>query len=166
MGSTDDASTDRHYGPSGVKTATPPNPAATLSPLERARPIPRRRTLVRRARLAISGAFAGLLGLMPHLLHHAGPLAGAALFAGVGGSLLFGALGFVVAIPFLVRMRRRHGSWRLPVAALALFAALFAVSTFVVGPALTGEDENGTRRSDGPAAPARPAAPAGHEAHH
>ena len=120
-----------------------------------------------RLRLVLSGLAAAVLGVLPHALHHAGPLAGAALFAGLGGSLLFGALGLVAAIPFLVRMHRRCGNWRRPLAALALFAAVFAVSTFVVGPALTSDDEDGPGGADVPAAPAAsPAEPAGHEAHH
>ena len=123
----------------------------------------RRPSLLRRARLVASSAAAGVLGLLPHVLHHAGPLAGAALFAGVGGSLLFGGLGFAAAIPFVLRMKRRRGSWRLPLATLALFAAIFSVSTFVLGPALTGDRSDGAG-SDTPAD--RPAAPAGHEQHH
>ena len=54
-----------------------------------------------RWRMAVGGAAVAIVGAAPHVLHHAGPLAGAALFAGLGGSLLFGAIGFVVAIPFL-----------------------------------------------------------------
>lgn len=119
-----------------------------------------------RVRLFLSSAAAAVLGVLPHVLHHAGPLAGAALFAGVAGSLLFGALGMIAAIPLLVRMRRRWGSWRRPLAALALFAVVFAVSTFVVGPALTGDDGNESGGSGAPAAPASSSDPAGHEAHH
>jgi hypothetical protein len=37
-------------------------------------------------------------------------LAGAALLAGATGRLLFGALGFLLAVPMLVRLRRRSGS--------------------------------------------------------
>ena len=88
--------------------------------------------------MAAASVAAALLGATPHVLHHAGPLAGAALFAGIGGTLLFGALGLLAATPLLVRMRRRTGSWRRPAAALALFTALFALSSFVVAPALTG----------------------------
>ena len=112
-------------------------------------------------RLAISGAGAVLLGLAPHVLHHAGPLAGAALLAGVDGSLLFGALGLLLSIPLLLRLRRRFGSWRAPELALALIVALFSISTFVIGPALIGADDpKGARAA--PAAPSR----AAHEKHH
>ena len=67
--------------------------------------------------MAAASVGAALLGAAPHVLHHAGPLAGAALFAGVGGTLLFGALGLAAATPLLLRMRRRSGSWRRPAAA-------------------------------------------------
>ena len=102
---------------------------------------------------------AAVFGLAPHVLHHLGPLAGAALFAGTGGSLLFGALGLIAAVPFLIRVRKRSGSWRRPLALLGLFAAVFSVSTFVVGPALAGDDD-----PDRPAEPSRQSAPA-HEQH-
>jgi len=74
-------------------------------------------------------------------------------------------LGFLLAIPMLRRLRRRTGSWRVPGGALALMAVVFALSSFVIGPAITGGDE--------PTAPAQnvPSAPAGvspdeHESHH
>ena len=127
---------------------------ATTTTVEAAEPP----ALGARLRAGASALAAAVLGALPHVLHHAGPLAGAALFAGVGGSLLFGALGLIAAVPFLVRMRRRCGSWRRPLAALALFAAIFSVSTFVVSPAITGGDEEAT--------PTPTSQPAGHEAHH
>ncbi|MBI5105854.1 MAG: hypothetical protein HZB46_12900 [Solirubrobacterales bacterium] len=101
---------------------------------------------------------AAIFGVAPHVLHHAGPLAGAALFAGVGGTLLFGALGLLAAVPFLLRLHRRTGSWRAPAGALALFATVFAVSSFVIAPAITGSGD------EDDAAPQ--AQPAGHDAHH
>ena len=88
--------------------------------------------------LAAWGAFTGLL---PHVLHHVGPLAGAALLAGAGGRALFAALGLVAAVPFLLRLRRRFGGWQAPAIALAVFAAMFALSSFVIGPAITGSGE-------------------------
>jgi hypothetical protein len=36
-------------------------------------------------------------GVLPHVLHHIGPLAGAALLAGAGGKLLFAVAGFVLS---------------------------------------------------------------------
>lgn len=98
------------------------------------------RSVLARTRVALSAAVAVVLGILPHVLHHAGPVAGAALFAGAAGSLLFAALGFVAAIPMLLRLHRRFGTWRAPAIALAVFGAVFAVSTFVIGPAITGRD--------------------------
>ena len=119
------------------------------------------RNLRRRASVALSSFGAAVLGVAPHVLHHAGPLAGAALFAGVGGSLLFGAIGLVAAVPFLLKLHRRCGNWRVPAATLALFAAVFAFSTFVIGPAISGGDSSTTKST-----PAAPQEPSGHEAHH
>ena len=119
-----------------------------------------------RARAALAGVGAAVLGAAPHVLHHVGPFAGAALLAGATGKVLFGALGFVLTVPMLRRLRRRTGSWRVPGGALALMAVIFAASSFVLGPALAGS-------GDEPAAPAKdaPSAPPGgnqdeHEAHH
>lgn len=124
--------------------------------------------LAQRAWVLVSATGAALIGLTPHLLHHAGPLAGAALFAGAGGSLLFGALGFLAAIPFLVRLHRRHGNWRFPAAVLALFAAMFSLSTFVIGPAISGGESQVPQGA--PAAeqapPANGSQETAHEAHH
>ena len=110
-----------------------------------------------RFRVLAGSVSAAVLGAAPHILHHVGALAGAAIFAGATGTALFGAIGLLAAIPLLLRVRRRTGSWRRPFALLALFAALFAVSTAVVGPALSRDDN---------ADDARPAAPAGHQEHH
>ena len=118
-----------------------------------------------RVRAALAALGAAVLGAAPHVLHHVGPLAGAAVLAGATGKLLFGALGLVLAIPMLRRLRRRTGSWRVPGGALALMAVVFTFSSFVTGPALAGD-------SDSPrSAPNTPAAPSGvteeeHEAHH
>jgi hypothetical protein len=116
------------------------------------------RAAATRARVALSTVVAAVLGVAPHVLHHVGPLAGAALLGGVGGSLLFGAAGLVLAVPFLLRVRRRSGGWRVPVALLVTFAAVFSVSTFVVGPAISSGDD------DSP--PATRPQPDGHEEHH
>ena len=55
--------------------------------------------MVERVRAAVPAGGAAVLGAAPHVLHHLGPLAGAALLAGVTGKLLFGALGFLLAVP-------------------------------------------------------------------
>jgi hypothetical protein len=50
-------------------------------------------------------------GVAPHVLHHVGPLAGAALLAGFGGKAIFFALGLLLSVPMLRRLyRRRRGS--------------------------------------------------------
>ncbi|MFP5331606.1 MAG: hypothetical protein ACLGHX_04480 [Acidimicrobiia bacterium] len=85
-----------------------------------------------------------MTGVAPHVLHHVGPLAGAAILAGVGGRLVFFALGLAVTVPTLRRLRRRFGNWVAPGLALGLFAATFSVSTFVVGPLITAGDEQAT----------------------
>ena len=122
------------------------------------------RTFVRRAWVWVSTASAAVLGLLPHVIHHVGPLAGAALFAGATGSLLFGAIGFVVAIPFLRRVRRRCGNWRVPAAILAAMVVVFSLSTFIIGPAITGagEDDGNTPTRSAPGDDR----PSGHEEHH
>ena len=116
-----------------------------------------------RLRAALATAGAAVLGAAPHVLHHAGPLAGAALLAGAGGTLLFGALGFLAAVPMLRRLRRRTGSWRVPGALLAVMAAMFTFSSLVIGPALTSSD-------DEPSNPATPGVtrplPPDHGSHH
>jgi hypothetical protein len=119
---------------------------------------PPRRRLPARLWSGVLPAWGAFIGLVPHVLHHVGPLAGAALLAGVGGTLLFAAIGFVAAIPFLLRLYRRFGSWRAPAIALAVFAAMFSLSSLVIGPAISGGD----------GAPARPGIeqPDGHEQHH
>ena len=122
--------------------------------------------LVRPARSRVGAAAARLwsgvlalwgtiTGVAPHVLHHVGPLAGAAVVAGATGRLLFAAIGFVAAIPFLLRLHRRFATWKAPAIALAVFVATFSLSTFVIGPALTG----GSGRPS-------PEQPAGHMGHH
>jgi hypothetical protein len=90
-------------------------------------------------------------GIAPHVLHHVGPIAGAALITGTGGSVLFGVLGFAVSVPFLLRLRRRFGSWRAPAIALAVFAAAFTLSTLVVGPAIRGDGGSSSSPIERPA---------------
>ena len=100
----------------------------------------------------------GFTGLVPHVLHHVGPLAGAALLAGAGGQVLFAAIGFVAAVPLLLRLHRRFGNWRAPALALAVFAAMFAVSSLVIGPAISGGGDAKT--------PPGVESPGGHASHH
>lgn len=87
---------------------------------------------------AVMGAVGLVMGLLPHVLHHVGLLAGTALVAGSGGTALFGVLGLLASIPMLVRLHRRFRSWVAPVLGLLVFAAMFALSAFVIGPAVSG----------------------------
>jgi hypothetical protein len=135
-----------------VKTATPSEGSAPT-------------TLRERVAALVSSAVAAVLGVAPHVLHHVGPLAGAALLAGTGGTLLFGAIGLVAAIPFLLRVHRRCGSWRVPAALLATFAMMFSISAFVIGPAISGGDDGGKSTPTQQTAPSAPAK-TGHSAHH
>lgn len=93
-----------------------------------------------RAAGAVGG---GLLGLLPHVLHHVAFLAGTALVAGSGGTVLFAALGLIAATPMLLNLRRRFNSWWAPAAGFAVFAAMFAVSAFLIGPAISDSPSGG-----------------------
>lgn len=98
----------------------------------------RARRLLRTTQDALTGVLGGVLGLVPHVLHHIGLLAGTALVAGSGGTLIFGVLGLVASIPLLWRLHQRFRTWWAPAIGLAAFAAMFAVSTFVIGPQISG----------------------------
>ena len=79
-------------------------------------------------------------GLAPHVLHHVGPLVGTALVAGAGGTALLGDLGLALSVPMLLRLRRRFRGWWAPGIALAVFTAMFWVSSLVIGPLISGSD--------------------------
>jgi hypothetical protein len=144
--------------------ATSPTPAFQSPSRTPASQLAGRPTVRRRVAAIVSSAVAAVLGVLPHVLHHVGPLAGAALLAGTLGTALFGAIGLVAAIPFLLRVHRRCGNWRVPAALLATFAAMFSISAFVIGPAISGSDDEKSppTQQTAPSAPAK----AGHDAHH
>jgi hypothetical protein len=112
-----------------------------------------------RALGAAVGAWGVITGVAPHLLHHAGPLAGAALLAGLGGQALFFALGLVLSVPMLRRLYRRFGSFRAPAVAIAVFAALFTFSSLVIAPRLSGGGSEVVLTQQGPTG-------VDHDAHH
>lgn len=87
---------------------------------------------------SVSAVFGTLLGLVPHVLHHAGLIFGAALVTGAGGNLLFGALGLLFSVPLLRRLYTRFSTWKAPAIALVIFALLFSLSAFVIGPTISG----------------------------
>ena len=88
-------------------------------------------------------AFFGVVtGVAPHVLHHVGPLAGAALLGGFGGQVLFFALGLALSVPLLLRLYRRFGTLVAPAVAVVAFADIFTFSSVVVAPRLTDSDES------------------------
>jgi peptidoglycan/LPS O-acetylase OafA/YrhL len=93
-----------------------------------------------RIRQTLVGVWGAVIGVVPHVLHHVGPLAGAAILAGTGGRLLFFALGLGAAFPMLWRLERRFRTWAAPAVAVVLFAAAFLVSSLVLGPLISGSD--------------------------
>ena len=125
-----------------------------------------------RIRTLWNGIVAGIavvVGLLPHVLHHIGFLAGTAVVAGAGGTALFAVLGLAASVPFLLKLYRRFGTWLAPAVALGVFAVMFALSAFVIGPAINGTD---TAPATTPATvittPTAPAAdaPTDHSSHH
>jgi hypothetical protein len=111
---------------------------------------------------SVRAAIGALLGLVPHVMHHIGILAGAALLTGVFGNSLLYAVGLLLSIPLLNRLRKRFGTWKAPAIGLAVFTAMFLLSALVVGPAIN--------RSSTPPAPQTSLPPAiataDHAAHH
>ena len=91
---------------------------------------------------SIGAFFGALLGLAPHVLHHVGLLAGAALITGATGNALFFLVGLVFSIPMLRRLHRRFRTWKAPALAVVVFAAMFSLSAFVIGPAITGDSSS------------------------
>lgn len=108
------------------------------------------------------GAFVGaILAIVPHVLHHVGLVVGAAFLTGASGSALLYVLGLVFTIPMLRRLQRRFGSWTAPAIAVAIFTAVFALSAFVIGPAISGIGDSG----GAPTAPSQQAPAPGHHGH-
>jgi Kef-type K+ transport system membrane component KefB len=105
-----------------------------------------RRGVVGRVWAALLGGWGIVTGLAPHVLHHVGPLAGAALLAGFGGKLLFFALGLVLSLPLLRRLYRRFRTLLAPALAVVVFAAMFTLSTLVIAPLVTGGSEKSPAR--------------------
>ena len=110
---------------------------------------------------AVVAAWAVVAGVAPHVLHHVGPLAGAALLAGFGGKAIFFALGLLLSVPMLRRLYRRFDTLVAPALAVAAFAAVFTFSSLVIAPWLTGSEST-------PSSPGieQPATPSGHAGHH
>jgi hypothetical protein len=112
-----------------------PNPAASR------RREPRTR---RGAWGAATGGLGAVAGVLPHVLHHVGPLVGAAVLTGAAGTVSFGLAGLVLSIPMLLGLRRRFGTWWAPTLGLLTFTTLFLVSSLVVGPLISGANDPGS----------------------
>lgn len=120
----------------------------------------------RRSRLAsirdsISAFFGAVLGLAPHVMHHVGILAGAALITGATGNVLFFLVGLVFSIPMLRRLYRRFRTWKAPAIAVVVFAAAFSLSAFVIGPAITSSSSSGDQQPSQTPSPSQ-----NHSSHH
>jgi hypothetical protein len=92
---------------------------------------------------ALTGAVGAVMGILPHVLHHIGPLVGAAILTGAGGTLAFGLLGLALSVPMLLRLKRRFGTWWAPALGVVAFTALFLLSALVIGPAISGQGGQG-----------------------
>jgi hypothetical protein len=116
------------------------------------------RRLTARAWSIVLAAWGAVTGVAPHVLHHAGPLAGAAVLAGAAGRLLFAVVALLISVPFLLRIYRRFRSWLAPAIALAAMTATFTLSTFVIAPLITGSEGGGSQSGV--------QQPGGHMGHH
>ncbi len=97
------------------------------------------RSRLRAIRDGVGAAVGAVLGIAPHVLHHVGLIAGAAVLTGAGGNALFYAIGLLFSIPMLRRIHRRFGTWIAPTIAVAVFSVMFLISAFIIGPALTSD---------------------------
>lgn len=86
---------------------------------------------------AVGAAVGTVLGLVPHVLHHVGIIAGTALLTGAGGNAALYVVGLVLSIPMLRRIHRRFRTRLAPAIAVGLFTVMFLVSALVVGPAIS-----------------------------
>ena len=125
-----------------------------------------RRTFWATAWRTVSAAFGALMGLVPHVLHHVGIIAGAALVGGAGGNLLFGVLGLVLSVPLLRRLYRRFHTWKAPAIALAVFALMYALSALVIGPAISGDTPTPSPATTGSSTTSPSPSSTDHGAHH
>lgn len=96
------------------------------------------RTRWRAIRDTVGAVVGAVLGLVPHVMHHVGLLAGAAVVTGAAGNALLFGVGLVFSVPLLLRLYRRFRTWHAPAIAVAVFATLFSLSAFVIGPAISG----------------------------
>ena len=107
-----------------------------------ATPVGRERGFGARLWGGVVAFFGAVTGVAPHVLHHVGPLAGAALLAGFAGQVLFFVLGLALSVPILLKLYRRFGTPLAPAIAVIAFVAVFTFSSVVVAPLLTDSDES------------------------
>jgi hypothetical protein len=141
-----------------MKTGDRAGPDPTSTSERRLRP--RIQRVLGSAWNAVTAAIGAVMGLLPHVLHHAGLLGGAVLVSGATGNVLFAVLGIVFSLPLLRRLYRRFGTWKAPAVALGVFALMFSLSAFVVGPAISGDEPD-----PGPV-PVQTPKPSDHGSHH
>jgi hypothetical protein len=103
--------------------------------------VPDHRSRLKAIRDGVVAVIGVVLGIAPHVLHHIGLLAGAALITGTSGNALFYAIGLVMSVPMLLRLYRRFRTPWAPAIAVAVFTGLFALSAFVIGPAISGTND-------------------------
>ena len=108
---------------------------------------PSRLAAVRDATGTVIGS---VLGLIPHVLHHVGLIAGTSFLTGAGGNATLYLVGLLLSIPMLRRIHRRFGTWRAPAIAIAVFTAMFLLSALVVGPAISADSAPTDAPSPGP----------------
>lgn len=120
------------------------------------------RARLRSAWAATRAGLGSLLGLVPHVMHHIGIVAGTALLAGFWGNAALYVLGLVLSIPMFKRLHRRYGSIAAPILGISIFTALFLFSTLVLGPAINGVGSAPTA----PAPSSSSAVESGHATHH
>lgn len=142
-----------------VLPASPATRTLTDVPVPGAHPDPRGTWAA--VRDTIGAVVGAVLGLAPHVLHHVGLIAGAALVTGAAGNGLFFAVGLLFSVPLLRRLHRRFASRWAPTIAVAVFTGMFAFSALVIGPALTSGSSSGNQ----PSSPTQTPVP-GHDAHH
>ena len=120
----------------------------------------------RTAWASIRAAIGALLGLVPHVMHHIGILAGAALLTGVFGNTLLYAAGLLLSIPLLNRIRKRFGTWKAPAIGVGVFTAMFLLSALVIGPAINRAGTGPEPPTPLPSASATASTTADHNEHH
>lgn len=110
----------------------------------------------------IRAGIGAALGILPHVMHHVGLLAGAALLTGVLGNGILYVVGLLMSVPLLRRLRSRFRTMWAPAIGVAVFTVLFSLSAFVVGPAISAAGSQSPAQTPTPAVTTTD----GHDGHH